>query len=73
MLYCHFFGISLMKVLLLCSQEVVKGPNLNEGALWKKIFSALWSSVILWWWVVVWEVYLPTLTPAHACGPISHA
>ena len=64
MLYCHFFGISLMKVLLLCSQEVVKGPNLNEGALWKKIFSALWSSVILWWWVVVWEVYLPTLTPA---------
>ena len=50
MLYCHFFGISLMKVLLLCSQEVVKGPDLNEGALWKKIFSALWSSVILWWW-----------------------
>ena len=54
MLYCHFFGISLMKVLLLCSQEVVKGPDLNEGALWKKIFSALWSSVILWWWWWWW-------------------
>ena len=54
MLYCHFFGISLMKVLLLCSQEVVKGPDLNEEALWKKIFSALWSSVILWWWWWWW-------------------